>query len=359
MKKIKIAFVLPTLHAGGAERVMSFLSENLDKSKFNCSLVVVGHEKNSKYNINNIPVYFLNKDRVATSIPSLIRVLKKLKPDIAISSISHINSVMGMISFIFPKTIFIGREANVLSVVKDYKGQSKRLGNLISPSKSYKLLDLIICQSKDMYHDMHHNFKVPKRKLRVINNPITDKFQLKAHYERDDNELKFITVAALKKQKGHERILRVLAKLNLPFQYTIVGNGSEKDPLFKLIEQLGLHSKIHHVPYTSEVPKYLAEHDFFLQGSYVEGFPNALIESCAVGTPVLAFDAPGGLNEIIEPEINGLVAENEDEYLENIIKASQKIEWNPDVIRTSVYKKFNSEKILKAYEDLFIEVLKK
>lgn len=354
--KINVVFVLPTLHAGGAERVMSFLSENLDKSNFISNLVVVGYEKSSKYSVNKIPIHFLNKDRVASSIPSLIKILHKLKPDIVISSISHINTVMALISFLFPKTKFIGREANVLSVVKNYKNQSKRLGNFISPSKSYKLLDLIVCQSRDMYNDMHQNFNIPKEKLRVINNPITDTFNLKNAKEKSDDKLKFVTVAALKKQKGHERIIRVLAKLNVPFQYTIIGSGNEEEALNELIEEFDLKDKINHVPYTNEVPKYLAENDFFLQGSYVEGFPNALIESCAVGTPVLAFDAPGGLNEIIEPELNGLIASDEEEYLKNIIK-SQDIDWNPNNIRNSVYQKFNSDKILKEYQDLFIEVL--
>lgn len=358
MKKINIVFVLPTLHAGGAERVMSFLSENLTKSKFNASLVVVGHEKDSKYRVNKIPVHFLNKDRVATSILSIIKILITLKPSIVISSISHINSVMALISLLFPKTKFIGREANVLSVVKNYKNQSKRLGNLISPSKSYKLLDFIVCQSIDMYNDMHENFNIPKSKLRVINNPITDRFNLYSIKEKTSNELKFITVAALKKQKGHERLLKVLANLNLPFRYTIIGNGDEKKKIFELISELGLNDKIHHIPYTKEVPRYLSSHDFFLQGSYVEGFPNALIESCAVGTPVLAYDAPGGLNEIIESEINGLISKNDEEYLDNMLKAIKKIKWSPKKIRQSVYGKFNSQKILKEYEELFIEISK-
>ena len=301
----------------------------------------------------------MNKNRVASSIPSLIKILRKLNPDIVLSSIAHINSVMAIISLIFPKTKFIGREANVLSVVKNYKKQSKRLGNIISPSKSYKLLDMIICQSNDMYQDMLNNYKIPENKLRVINNPITDKFDLKNNYKINKDETKFISVAALKKQKGHERILRVLAKLNIPFKYTIIGNGGEEEPLLRLIEQLNLKDKIQHIPYTNEVSKYLAEHDFFLQGSYVEGFPNSLIESCAVGTPVLAFNAPGGLNEIIEPGINGLIAKEEKEYLENIVRAVNKSNWSPSVIRDSVYKKFNSEKILKEYEDLFLEVMKK
>lgn len=358
MKKIKIFFVLPTLHAGGAERVMSFLSENIDETQFYSSLIIVGHKKNSKYDVNKIPVHFLNKDRVASSIPTLIKILNKNRPDIVISSISHINTVMALISFLFPKTKFIGREANVLSVVKNYTNQTNRLGTLISPSKSYKFLDLIVCQSNDMFNDMNRNFKIPKSKLRVINNPITDTFKLKNSKNKSNNVLRFITVAALKKQKGHKRILTVLSKLNIPFQYTIIGSGSEETELYRLIDKFGLKNKVLHVPFTNEVPKYLAESDFFLQGSFVEGFPNALIESCAVGTPVLAFAAPGGLDEIIEPELNGLIATDEEEYLKNIIR-SQNINWNSKDIRESVYKKFNSKKILKEYENLFLEMMKK
>jgi len=356
MNKINIVFVLPTLHAGGAERVMSFLSQNLNKSRFESTLVVVGHEQNSKYTISNIPVIFLNKDRVAFSTISLFKVLRKLKPDVVISSIAHINTLMALISVVLPKTKFIGREANVLSVVQNYKKDSKRLGNFISPSLSYKLLDLILCQSVDMYNDMHENYNIPKHKLKVINNPITHNFVLKDIKPLSQEGVKFITVAALKKQKGHERILKILAKLNIPFHYTMIGSGGEEQVLFKLIEDLGLKSKITHIPYTSEVTKYLSESDFFLQGSYVEGFPNALIESCAVGTPILAFDAPGGLNEIIIPRINGLIAINSEEYLENIFEAVQNITWSPEIVRNSVYEKFNSEKIIKQYEDLFVEV---
>ena len=44
---------------------------------------------------------------------------------------------------------------------------------------------------------------------------------------------------------------------------------------------------------------YLSDSDFFIQGSYVEGFPNSVLESCSVGTPVIAFNCPGGTKEII------------------------------------------------------------
>ena len=108
------------------------------------------------------------------------------------------------------------------------------------------------------------------------------------------------------------------------------------------------------IPY-NEI-KYLSNSDFFLQGSYVEGFPNCLIESCSVGTPIIAFRALGGLNEIIEEGINGFIADNEDEYVEKIVESTTIHQWNSKVISDSVKRKFNKEKILQQYEELFHEL---
>ena len=187
--------------------------------------------------------------------------------------------------------------------------------------------------------------------------PITDNFKLKSRNTNSNGVFQFITVASLKKQKGHERIIKALSKLKAPFKYTIVGDGPENNYLFNLINELGIQDKIEHVPYTNEVSKYLSKSDFFLQGSYVEGFPNSLIESCAVGTPVIAYNAPGGLDEIIEEGINGYVANNDEDYIKTLLKATQKNDWNSRLISESVYNKFSKEKIIKDYENLFLEIL--
>jgi glycosyltransferase involved in cell wall biosynthesis len=92
-----------------------------------------------------------------------------------------------------------------------------------------------------------------------------------------------------------------------------------------------------------------------LQGSYSEGFPNALLESCVVGTPVIAFNVPGGTKEIIEDGVNGFLVKNENEFLE---KLNDNRIWDPEAIRESVVRKFSKEKILKQYENLFLDILK-
>lgn len=349
--------MVPNLKSGGAERVMSFVAKNISKECFDIALWVAGFEKHTQYNVEGLKVNYYNKSRVLTAISGLFNGLRKDRPDVVISSIAHLNTVMGFLSIFNPNTKFIGREANVLSLKKLFGSGKKRFYNVTPLTKlSYKLLDIILCQSKDMYMDMKLNYRVSERKLRIINNPITDDFKLKPEKLDKKEIINFITVARLKKQKGHERIIYALSKLGLPFRYTVVGDGPEKESLFDLITKLNLRDKIKHVPFTNEVSKYLANSDFFLQVSYVEGFPNCLIESCSIGTPIIAFRVPGGLDEIIIDDVNGFIAENEEEYIDSIIKVTSNRKWEPKTISDPVHRKFNKEIILQKYEELFLEL---
>ena len=355
--KIKVFFIIPTLFAGGAERVMSFVSQNLNKDKFDVTLIIIGFEKDSKYKITEIPVIFLNKTRVLNSFFALTKILRKHKPKVVVSAISHLNVFMGFISLLFPKMKFIGRHTIVTiadqKFKKEYKKQTlvKRLGKPVGFGLNF--LDVILCQSTDMYNDMK-NKNVPEHKLKIVNNPITDNFKLKSKNVEKGDVTKFITVARISKNKGHQRIINALLKVNFPFQYTIIGDGKEKDNLFRYINEIGMQDKIIYIPYTTEVPKYLSESDFYLMGSYSEGLPNSLIESCSSGTPALAFKAPGGLNEIIIDGVNGFLVDNETQFVE---KLNDTRDWDPKQVRESVYSKFNKTKIINDYEKLFVEIL--
>ena len=207
-----------------------------------------------------------------------------------------------------------------------------------------------------MYNDMIENSNIPKSNIVVINNPITDKFKLKQKNKSDEKRLlTLITVGSFKKQKGHLRLLEVLARLNFDFKYYMVGDGHQKEEIFKAIDKYNLHKKIVHIPFTKNVAKYLSISDYFIQGSYVEGFPNCLIESCAVGTPIIAFDAPGGLNEIITSGVNGYIVKDSIEFI-NYLKAPY--HWKPEEVRQVVMDKFSKDIILSKYENLFLNLLK-
>ena len=352
-QKINIVFVIPSLRAGGAERVMSFIAMNLSQDHFAPRLIIIGSSENQSYEIKGIPVVFLNKKKVRNGLIPLAKYLSKNKADIVFGAMTHVNSIMAALALFFPKTKFVGRETIVKSAKQSYKDKEKLLPYLFKFQA--KTLHTIICQSTDMKMDMINNFSFPKEKLVVINNPITNNFQLKLPREKKVKQL--ITVGRLTKQKGYFRILKTLAKLKIPFHYTIIGNGSERENILQYIQDSGLVGKVSHISFTNEVERYLGNSDLYLQGSYVEGFPNALLESCAVGTPVLAFEAPGGINEIIQEGTNGYIADNEDDFHKKLIQSLER-KWNASDIRESVTSRYSEDIILKQYEDFFCDILK-
>ena len=349
--KKKILFILPTLTAGGAERVISFIAQNIDRKKYEPLLLVIGHEKDSAYDISGIPLFFLNKERLLYAIPSLFAKLKEINPRIVLSSIGHLNTILGLMSPLFPKTKFIIREASVISSIGNFaskKSSLKRLSKL-----AYSWVDGVICQSQDMAEDFYNLFKIPPHKIFVINNPITQK-EIPPIKESENYSYTFITVGRLSKEKGHLRILDILANLNEDFRYLIIGDGPERKIIFDYAKKIGIDSKIKHIPYTDNVFQYLRKSLLFLQGSYVEGFPNAVLESCIVGTPVLAFNVPGGTKEIIVHEENGFLVDNENLYLAYLKKRPF---LNPQKVRESVMVKFDKDVIISRYENLIENIL--
>lgn len=353
--KIKVFFILPTLFAGGAERVITFVAKHLDKNKFDVTLIVIGFEKDNKYDVSNLSVIYLNKPRVLSGARGIVGLLAKHKPQIVVSSISHLNIMMGLISKLFPKIKFIGRHATITNVAQKYKKPKKKslLSSLINFNQiGIKSLDYIICQSSDMKTDFLKIYNIDENRIKIIHNPVTQTKVLKAVKINDNSVKKFITVGRMTKVKGQARLLDVLSRLKIPFHFTIIGNGRNKEDVLKKIEDLQLTDKVTHIEHSDDVFSHLIEHDMFLQGSYSEGFPNALLESCTVGVPVVAFNAPGGTKEIVTNGVNGYLVESENEFLE---KLEQVRDWIPKEISEHVYKKFNKEKILNDYQDLFLE----
>lgn len=354
MNQKKILFILPSLKAGGAERVMSFISKSLDTDKYHSTLLIIGHQKDAVYQYIPALTIFLNKDRVLLGLFDVIKFILKNKPSIVISSIGHINILMGLFSLFLPKTKFIARLASVTSYMDSFSsGNSnwfiEKLSNI-----AYTRFNKIICQSQDMLDDFNLNYGISKKSMVIINNPVTF---IPSKIRKDGIKLKkvkFITVGRLSEEKGHFRILQSLSKINTyDFKYTIIGQGPLEKEIIDLVNILGLSEKVEYIQYTSDVNKHLIEHDVFLQGSYVEGFPNATLESCAAGVPALAFNAPGGTKEIISSGVNGYIAENQKEFELYLINIEVLLKLKATIVSTYTLNRFSSERIIEQYENVF------
>lgn len=355
VKRKKIFFVIPSLIAGGAERIMSFIAQELDRSKFEVKLIVLGSEKDAVYLTQNIDVVYFNKTRLLKAVPVLFTTIYKEKPAIVMASISHVNIIMGLFSFFFGKTKFVGRESSVLSKRLVYS-KTKEIIYLKFVQLFYKRLSCIVCQSEDMKKDFEEYFQINTSKLTVINNPITEIKEITRNKPNSET-FSFITVGRLSEEKGFFRILEGLSKIKeYNFIYTIVGSGPLLNEIKEKTVQLGLYNKVCLIPFTHKVLDIVSKNDYFLQGSFVEGFPNALLESCTIGTPVIAFNAPGGTKEIVDNGVNGFLVEDEFEFISVLNNIDKLKSIDKDEVKMSVMSKFNANKIIKKYENLFNEL---
>ena len=102
----------------------------------------------------------------------------------------------------------------------------------------------------------------------------------------------------------------------------IVGDGPEKENLIKLSNDLGLQDNIVFTGfiYGDNLIRTLQSGDIFLSGSKSENMPLAVLESMAIGLPILSVSSLG-MVEIVKDNENGflLSPDNPDEMAEKIL----------------------------------------
>jgi L-malate glycosyltransferase len=102
-----------------------------------------------------------------------------------------------------------------------------------------------------------------------------------------------------------------LLKINPNLHFVIIGEGSERSIIEKEIKIRNLSGKISLTGFKTNVPELLKELDVLLLTSKTEGLGTSILDAFASGLPVVATKA-GGIPEIVEHRVNGLLAETGD-----------------------------------------------
>ncbi len=118
-----------------------------------------------------------------------------------------------------------------------------------------------------------------------------------------DEHLVVGTVAALRREKNLDRLLRVFAALpsNLPTRLVIVGDGPERGALAQTAEQLGIAGRVIFTGALAAPERILGRFDVFALSSDTEQMPNSVLEAMAAGLPVLATDV-GDVKQMVVAE---------------------------------------------------------
>lgn len=125
------------------------------------------------------------------------------------------------------------------------------------------------------------------------------------------------TVGRLSSVKAQDRLLRATQQLILAgykIRVLLVGEGPMEQFLKELTKHLGLDRVVVFTGHQERVVDYLSAMDVFVLPSLSEGIPMALLEALAIARPVVATRV-GGIPEVIEHGVNGLLVDPEDTSL--------------------------------------------
>lgn len=374
MKKEKIIIFGVDLGGGGAERVLSLLTEKL-KDTYSITLILM--EKRIDYEIpDGVDLIFLTnlkKNAVISKILlfplQILRFLyyvKRKNPKFVFSLLIRPNIIncIGKVFFNYKAVI------SERSVTSSYYSWHKEKGLIMKPLIRifYKNADMILPNSMAIQEDLTENFGLKKEKIKVIYNP----FDIEKIYELSLEDVEhpwfkedfpiIITVGNLVKAKGQWQLIRAFAKVRneMPCRLVILGEGELRGYLEKLSVELGVNNDVAFLGWQKNPFKYLARSTVFVLPSLFEGFPNALIEAMVCEVPVISSNCSSGISEIISNGVNGMLVSVADEKIlaEDIIKLLKNEDLRKLLIKGGVKRAndFNAKKVIEKYEKAFRQI---
>ena len=165
--------------------------------------------------------------------------------------------------------------------------------------------------------------------------------------------------------KNHKILLNVAARLHnrlRNFEVVLVGDGPLRPALERHAQELGISDVVRFLGDRRDVPAILASLDVTVLPSASESLSNAILESMAVGVPVIA-NRIGGNAELISSDRGILIPPDDEDALERALQemsanASEREELGRNARRFAL-DNFTIEQMRKKHEELYAELLDK
>lgn len=304
--KIKVLFILPSLSAGGAERALITLMNNVNRERFEPIFLCINtHGKIREWIAEDIPFYTFEKNTTKGSIFSLIKFIRQHKPKVIFTTMVHTNALALLMKFFFPKIRVVVREAALPSSIISEYGLRGRLCYWV-----YKLLypfaDLVISNCSQVVGQFKDLVKISTKNHRILFNPVDvarlhEKIPETFEMDKQKNKaVRFVCVGRLSYEKGYDRLIQALAYFGMGKEWhlDIVGAGSYRSVLEHMIADLGLEDRVSLLGYNPHPWCIAAQADCLLLPSRWEGMPNVVLEGLSCGIPAIATREAGGIVDI-------------------------------------------------------------
>lgn len=355
-----------TDHIGqdGTGRFLTYLVNELTKSGRVKVKLLIFHREESDFNSfieDGVDTYLLDlKTRIRYSMCKIVKRIVAIKPDYCLFGYTQLLWLGFFTNYMHKYGIrVIFRDTIIPSLF--HAGDNKLVTFL--NKKAYHRFDNIIAQSIDMRNDLVNNWGCDLTKMILINNPVkVDEINMKANGPcpeelKDKRMFTFVAAGRLDSQKGYDIIIKRMAEMKdrLNFKLLILGKGPKDEEIKKMIVDLNVSDYVQLLGFKINPIVYIQYSDALLLSSRYEGFPNIVLEALALGKPVFANNCPGGINEIIIENVNGVACDFENiNAFENGLTQFMNYKYDSRSILENTKQRYGMDVILKQYEKVFV-----
>ena len=382
-KKIKILFRHRSMEMGGVEKVMLSLLNNLDKEKFDMTVLLSlnqGELRNEfPHHVRKIYLVDGKEDLSTNPVLQKIQLLqRKWKLEKFRKNPEKIDREILKNEF----DVEIAMTYNDFEpVLNSSNKNSKKIGWFHSEIDLPKLQPLVpqileqfpqfdhmvYCSEKIMQimHRSYPNLKYPPESV-IINAVPVDEIRKKSEEKIPDfkDRPAFVSVGRLHSRKGFHKLMDAhhrLLKEGFGHSVVIIGHGEELPNLLIQQKKLGVEETFILADNKMNPYPYIKNADFFIMPSESEAWPLVISEALILQKPIIATRV-GDVELMIEDDKTGhLIRYDTSEIYEAMKKFLTDENFVQNIKENLIYidKQFDNQKIFDAVEEIIINLAKK
>ena len=339
---MKILVLHGHLSMGGEERVLLNVLRNLVELNYDVDLLITWNHKENNLFENEIPkkvnYEFLfdsyngkNKlikeiYRIKAKTTYLKKIEKKIKNEKYDIVIDYSSNLLKYDNFDIKIPVFAWIHFSLTF------GEKLTLEKIKKYKKQYKKYSKIFAITRVMKEEFINKVGIDEKKVELVYNPIDLKLiQKKAENveKKYENYLKqdyFLQVSRLTQQKQPEHLVDIYYKLKqsgIKEKLYFIGDGEKKEIIKQKIKEYNLEDDIILLGQIENPYPFFKNAKLFVHTAKYEGLPTVLLESLALGTPVVSYDCPTGPRDILgkNSEYGELISLNDkDMFVEKVLE---------------------------------------
>lgn len=333
-EKRRILYIITKSIWGGATKYTTDLAAALPRERFEVTVAAgpvpegySGRDLFSELRDKNIVLHKIknfqksvNPLKDVFAFFEIIRLIRKIRPDIIHVSSSKAGGLVGLAVFLLKtknyqlKTIFT---AHGWAYHEERPLGQKYLLKLASHATAL-FYDTVICVSEYDRRSALENQIAPAAKLVTIHNGIALDPPLLTRTEArhkllpqiSDGDFLIGAVGEYVRNKGYDILIdaaEIIIKHHSSTKFALLGHhGNEKENLRSKILNLKLENSVFLIDNPSNAREHLLAFDLLVMPSLKEGLPYTILEAGATSLPIIASNV-GGIPEIIEDGEEGLL----------------------------------------------------